>query len=100
MKQMAKMQKKMTALQDSLAAEQIEVSGGGGAVTVTVSLKPELQKIRIDPELLKEEASVVEEVLLEAVQAALKEAGDKNAAAMEALTAELQGAGLPGLPGL
>lgn len=95
MKQMAKMQKKMAALQEELAQQELAVSSGGGAVTVTVSLQSEVKAIKLDPDFLKEDAALVEETILEAVQDALKQAGAKSEAAMEAITAEFQ---VPGLP--
>jgi DNA-binding YbaB/EbfC family protein len=97
MKQMAKMQKKMTALQDELAQQQLEVSSGGGAVTVTVSLQSEVKAIKLDPEFLKEDLALIEETILEAVQDALKQAGSKNEEAMQAITAEFQ---IPGMAGM
>ncbi len=96
LKQMAKMQKKMTALQEELGQQELEVSSGGGAVTVTVSLQSEIKAIKLDPDFLKEEAAFVEETILEAVQDALKQAGAKNEEAMQAVTAEFQ---MPGVPG-
>lgn len=96
MKQMAKLQKKMTALQEELAQQNIEVTSGGGAVTVTVSLQSEIKGIKLDPEFLKEDPAFVEETILEAVQNALKEASGKSEAAMEAVTSEFQ---VPGMPG-
>jgi DNA-binding YbaB/EbfC family protein len=97
MKQMAKLQKKMTALQDELALQEMEVSSGGGAVTVTVSLQSEIKRIKLDPEFLKEDLSIIEETLQEAISDALKQASEKSESAMSALTAEFQ---VPGLPGM
>lgn len=97
MKQMAKLQKKMTALQEELAQQQMEISSGGGAVTVTVTLQSEIKRIKLDPEFLKEEVSLVEETILEAVSDALKQATEKSESAMQALTAEFQ---VPGMPGM
>ena len=95
MKQMAKMQKKMTAIQEELSQQEIEISSGGGAVKVTVSLQSEIKAIRLDPDFLKEDPGLVEETVLEAVRDALKQAGEKSEAAMEAVTAEFQ---VPGMP--
>ena len=97
MKQMAKMQKKMSALQEELAQQEMEVSSGGGAVTVTVSLQSEIKRIKLDPEFLKEDSSFVEETILEAVQDALKQASAKSEEAMQALTSEFQ---IPGMAGM
>ena len=97
MKQMAKMQKKMTALQEELAQQELEVSSGGGAVTVTVSLQSEVKGIKLDPEFLKEDVGFVQETILEAVQDALKQAGAKSEEAMQAVTSEFQ---VPGMGGM
>ena len=94
MKQMAKMQKKIEALQQELVQQTLEVSSGGGAVTVTVNLQSEVKGIKLDPEFLKEEASVVEEAVLEAVTDALGQAKTRNEQAMQAVTAEFQ---IPGM---
>lgn len=96
MKQMAKLQKKMTALQEELGQQEIEVSSGGGAVSVTVSLQSEIRRIKLDPEFLKEDVAMVEETILEAVRDALKQASEKSEAAMQAVTSEFQ---VPGMPG-
>lgn len=95
MKQMAKLQKKMTALQEELGLQEMQVSSGGGAVTVTVTLQSEIKAIKLDPDFLKEDVSFVEETIMEAVCDALKQASDKSESAMQALTAEFQ---VPGMP--
>lgn len=97
MKQMAKLQKKMTALQEELGQQVIEVSSGGGAVTVTVSLQSEIKGIKLDPDFLKEDKALVEETILEAVQDALKQATARSEEAMQALTSEFQ---VPGMAGM
>ena len=91
------MQKKMEALQEELDQKEIEVSGGGGAVKVTISLTQEVRKIDLDPELLKEEKSMIEEALVEAIKEANARAKQLNEEAMNELSAGLQ---LPGMPGL
>ena len=97
MKQMAKLQKKMTSLQEELGQQTMDVSSGGGAVTVTVSLQSEVKGIKLDPEFLKEDVALVEETILEAVQDALKQASTRSEEAMQALTSEFQ---VPGMPGM
>jgi DNA-binding YbaB/EbfC family protein len=97
MKQMAKLQKKMTALQEDLGQQEMTVSSGGGAVNVTISLQSEIKAIKLDPEFLKEDVAMVEETVLEAVSDALKQAGEKSESAMSALTSEFQ---VPGMPGM
>lgn len=97
LKQMAKMQKKMAAVQEELGKQELTVTSGGGAVSVTVTLQSEVKAISLDPEFLKEDPQLVEESILEAVQSGLKQAGEKNEAAIQEVTAEYQ---VPGMPGL
>lgn len=97
LKQMNKMQKKMSAVQDELARQELEVASGGGAVKVTVTLSQEVKAIKLDPEFLKEDAELVEETILEAVRDALKQASEKSEAAMQEVTDEFQ---MPGMPGM
>ena len=87
----------MAAVQEELSEQTLDVTSGGGAVTVTVSLQSDIKAIKLDPEFLKEESSFIEETILEAVQNALKESSEKSEAAMQAVTSEFQ---VPGMPGL
>lgn len=94
LKQAQKMQKKIESLQQELAQREIEVSSGGGAVTIKISGQGEFKSIKIDPELLKEEASLVEDTLLQAVQEAAAKSKAVNEEEMSKATA---GFNLPGL---
>ena len=94
LKQAQKMQKKMEEAQALLSEEIIEVSGGGGAVTVKVSGQGEFKDLRLDPEFLKEDAEFVSEAILQAVVDASEQAKKKNDEAMSGLTGGMQ---MPGL---
>jgi len=94
LKQAQKMQKKIEALQEELAQKEIEVSSGGGAVTISITLAQEFRKINIDPELLEEGKEILEETLLEAVREAVKISKEKSDAEMNEVT---QGMSVPGL---
>ncbi|MBC2604712.1 YbaB/EbfC family nucleoid-associated protein [Pelagicoccus albus] len=94
MKQAAKMQKKIESAQEELTKAELEISSGGGAVVIKINGQSEFLSLKIDPELLKEEASLVEETLLEAV----KEATAKSKAFNEEQMAKAtQGFSMPGL---
>ena len=95
LKQAQKMQKLMEEAQGKLADEVLEVSSGGGAVTVKISGQGEFQRISFDPEFLKEDQEVVEEATLEAV----REAATKAKKANEDLMGEVTGGMGMGLPG-
>ncbi len=88
------MQRKMESLQQELSDKVIEVSGGGGAVVVRISLQQELKGIKLDPELLKEEVSVVEDTICEALRGALAKSKEQSQTAMSSITAGLN---MPGL---
>lgn len=97
LKQAAKMQKKMQELQAQLDETEIEVSSGGGAISVTISLGQEIRVLKIDPEFLKEEPALIEETLLEGIRAALTRSKEQSEAAMNELA---EGLKVPGLPSL
>ncbi len=94
MKQAQRMQKKMEEAQEKLAAEELEVSCGGGAVTVRINGQGEFRALNIDPELLEEDKEMVESTLLEAIQEAAKKAKALNEQEMEKIQSGLK---MPGL---
>jgi DNA-binding YbaB/EbfC family protein len=94
LKQAQKMQKQMEAIQASLAAMEIDVTSGGGAVAIKVNGQGEFRSLKLDPEFLKEGASFVEETLLEAIKEAAAKAKAVSEAEMGKATA---GMNLPGL---
>jgi DNA-binding YbaB/EbfC family protein len=94
LKQAQKMQQKMEEAQALLAEETIEVSGGGGAVSITVSGLGEFKDLKLDPEFLKEDAEFISEAILQAIVDASEQAKKKNDEAMSGLTGGMQ---MPGL---
>ena len=94
LKQAQKMQKQMEAIQASLAAMEIDVTSGGGAVAVKISGQGEFRALKLDPEFLKEEASFVEETILDAIKEAAAKAKTVSEAEMGKATAGLS---LPGM---
>ena len=93
LKQAQKMQKKMEELSAELSKKELEVSAAGGAVVVKVTLQQELKSIKIDPEFLKEEVTVVQDTITEAVKSALEQSRKQSQEAMSGVTA---GISLPG----
>jgi nucleoid-associated protein EbfC len=94
LKQAQKMQKKMEELSHELSLKDIEVSSGGGAVVVRISLQQELKGIKIDPEFLKEDPTVVQDAITEAVKSALEQSRKQSQEAMSSITS---GISLPGI---
>ena len=94
LKEAQKMQKKMASIQEELAKTIIEVSAGGGAVKVSASGQQDIVSLTLDPEFLKEDASVVQETILSAVKEALAKAKALNEAEMQKAAG---GFSLPGM---
>lgn len=95
MRQAQKMQGQIAKVQESFADKQVEASTGGGMVTVVVNGKQELIAIKINPEVVSaEDVGLLEDMILGAVNQALK-----NAEAM--VNSEIQkitgGLNIPGL---
>lgn len=97
LKQAAKMQKQLEAAQAEMAEQTLDVSSGGGAVKVTITLQQEVRAIRLDPDFLKEEPAVVEEAVTEAVREAIAQSKKMNDEAVQKITQSLQ---VPGMPSL
>lgn len=94
LKQAQKMQQKMEEAQASLSEEILEVSGGGGAVSIKISGMGEFKDLQLDPEFLKEDPAFVSEAILQAIVDASEQAKKKNDDAMSGLTGGIQ---MPGL---
>lgn len=94
LKQAQKMQQKMEEAQADLSNEILEVSGGGGAVSIKITGQGEFKELTLDPEFLKEDAEFVSEAILQAVVDASEQAKKKNDEAMSGLTGGMQ---MPGL---
>lgn len=88
------MQQKMEEAQALLSEEIIEVSGGGGAVSIKISGQGEFKDLKLDPEFLEEDAEFVSEAILQAIVDATEQAKKKNDEAMSGLTGGMQ---MPGL---
>ena len=93
-KQAEKMKRSIEALQTQMEAKEIEVTSGGGAVKVKINGAGKFTGLVLDPEFLKEDAKVVAETVLAAVQDASKQAKDYNEAEMQKITGAFQ---MPGL---
>lgn len=88
------MQRQIETLQTQVAAKEIEVSAGGGAVKVKVNGSGAVLGLVIDPEFLKEDAKLVSDTILSAVQDGLKQAKAHNDTEMAKVTSAFQ---MPGM---
>ena len=96
--QVQKMQADMAAKQEELDAREYDVSAGGGAVTVKINGKKQILAIDIAPEIVDpEDIETLSDILVAAVNEAIKRVEDTSAAEMEAITGSMT---LPGMGGL
>ena len=95
MKQAQKMQQDFMKMQQELESTRFEFTSGGGAVKAVVSGTREFESIEIQPEVVDpEDIEMLQDLILAAVNGALKAADDETSRAM----AKLQGGmGFPGL---
>lgn len=94
-RQAQKMQEDMAALQVDLDGREYDISAGGGVVGVKINGKKEILSIDIKPEIVDpDDIETLSDILVAAVNEAIKRVEDTNTAEMEKITGS---AGLPGL---
>ena len=92
MKQAAKMQRQMQEAQAQLADQIVEASSGGGAIKVTASCDGAVKSIKIDPEAVDtEDITILEDMVLGAVNQALEKGRETQTAEMGKLTGGMGG---------
>ncbi|MBP9778125.1 MAG: YbaB/EbfC family nucleoid-associated protein [Rickettsiaceae bacterium] len=96
MKQAQVMQKKMKELQEEIAKKEFEGKSGGGVILVTMSGNGEMQKISIDPSLLKpEDREILEDLIIAAYNDAKAKADQESKNSMTGAFGNF--GGLPGM---
>ncbi len=95
MKQAQQFQEKLVELQDELAQKEVTSTVGGGMVTVTVNGKNEVLDLKIEKEAIDpQEPEMLQDLIVAAVNDALKKAQEMSKAEMGKLTG---GMNIPGL---
>ena len=90
LKQVQKAQVQMAKMQEQLGEKTVQSSSGGGAVRAEVNGHKELLSLQIDPEVLSEEnREMLEDLILAAVNEALKKVDEMINAEMQKLTGGL-----------
>ena len=98
MKQAQKMQQDFLKMQEELESSTFEFTSGGGAVKATVTGTRQFSGIEIDPEVVDpEDVEMLQDLILAAINGALKMADDKTSESMDKLQG---GMGMGGFPGL
>ena len=94
-RQAQKLQQQMTKVQEELEQREYEASAGGGMVSVKVSGKKEVLSIEIKPEAVDpDDVEMLQDMVLAAVNEALRTANDTMEREMGKLTGGLN---MPGL---
>ena len=94
-RQAQKLQQQMAKMQEEIEAREFEASAGGGMCTAVVNGKKELISLSIKPEAVDpDDIEMLQDLVLAAVNEALREAGDTMEREMGKMTG---GFGMPGL---
>ena len=94
-RQAQKLQQQMTKMQEELEAREYEASAGGGMVKVTVNGAKEVLSVEIDPQCVDpDDVEMLQDLVLAAVNEALRTASDTTEREMSKLTGGLS---MPGL---
>lgn len=95
MKQVQKMQQDMVKLQEELGNRTVESTAGGGVVKVVANGKNEIISVEIKPEAVDpEDVEMLQDLILAAVNEALKKAQEMVSQEMGKLTGGMK---IPGL---
>ena len=90
LQQAQKMQEDMAALQEELDAREYDVSAGGGVVNVKINGKKQILSIDLAPEIVDpDDIETLSDILVAAVNEAIKRVEDTNAAEMQKVTGAL-----------
>ena len=94
MKQAQRMQKQMEEKTKELEDKTWEASAGGGAVTVTVNGKKEVESVKIAQEVVDpDDVEMLEDLIVAATNEALRTMEDETSEVMGEITGGLSGMG-------
>ena len=95
MKQAQRMQRQMEESQKELEVKEFVAKAGGGAVEVTVTGKKEITKVKLSEEVVDpDDIEMLEDLVMAAVNEALRMADEASAEVMNKMTGGL-GGGFP-----
>ena len=95
LRQAQAMQRKMADVQSQLAAKTVEATSGGGMVTAVANGAQEIVSLRVDKAVVDpNDVEMLQDLVLAAVNDALKKAKEMQQSEMSAITGGLK---LPGL---
>jgi nucleoid-associated protein EbfC len=92
--QIQKLQQEMIKAQAALAEETIEVTAGGGAITIVITGQQRVRSIKLQPEVVDpNDMDMLQDLLVAAVNEAIERSQAYAAEKLQGLTG---GLGLPG----
>jgi DNA-binding YbaB/EbfC family protein len=95
MKQAQELQERLSRVQEEAGAKTVEASAGGGMVTAVINGRLQVTALRIEPEVMKAgDADMLQDLVIAAVNKAIRAAQDMMAEEMKKITGGLQ---IPGL---
>ena len=89
MKQAQQMQENMKKAQEQLALVEVEGQSGAGLVKVTITCRNDVKRISIDPSLLADDKDMLEDLIVAAMNDALRRAEQTASERMGSLTSGL-----------
>jgi DNA-binding YbaB/EbfC family protein len=92
MKRAQEMQKQLQTIQKQVAEMEITAQAGGGMVKIVMTGQHYAKKVTLDPNLLKEDKSIIEDL----IAAAINDATDKIERNLRDKMGGLAGVNLPG----
>ena len=95
MKQAQQMQENMKRLQEELASVEVEGQSGAGLVTVVMTCRHDVKRVKIDSSLLADDKEMLEDLVAAAFNDAVRKAEATTQEKMSSITS-----GLPLPPGM
>jgi DNA-binding YbaB/EbfC family protein len=95
MKQAQQMQENMKRLQEELAMLEVEGQSGAGLVSVVMTCRHDVKRVKIDPSLLSDDKDMLEDLVAAAFNDAVRKAEATSQERMASITS-----GLPLPPGM
>ena len=97
LKQAQEMQRKIEDVQDQLSDLKLDVDSGGGMVSVKINGNQEILELNIDPDTLKEEKEIIEDLIISAINKAISKSKSASQEKMNAATGGIaSGLKMPG----
>ena len=89
MKQAQKMQEDMQKAQEDLAKVEVTGESGAGLVKATITCRNDVKKIEIDDSLVGDDKEMLEDLIVAAMNDALRKAAEKSQETMGDMTSGL-----------